>query len=290
MSYDSSRSGEIGLRNILSVDVEDYFHPSEVQRSVGSDAWATLPRRVASTAGTVLDLLARHNTRATFFILGWVAEKEPGLIREIASAGHEIGCHSFWHRLVYDLTPEEFASDTKHACDAIEAACGIRPRCYRAPSYSITNRSTWALGVLAELGFTHDSSIYPISHDRYGISGFPRQASVLETANGRIIEVPPASVELKPGWNVPVGGGGYLRMLPYRYTAAGIRTLNHIDRIPANLYIHPWELDKEQPRIAQGRISRLRTYLGLAAFERKVDRLLSEFEFGPLGEVVPAVE
>lgn len=278
------------MRNILSVDVEDYFHPSEVQLSVGSDAWAAMPRRVASTAGSVLNLLARHKTRATFFVLGWVAEREPALVREIASAGHEIGCHSFWHRLVYDQTPEEFSADTQQACDAIEAACGIRPRCYRAPSYSITDRSIWALGILARLGFTHDSSIYPIRHDRYGIPGFPRQASVLETNHGRIVEVPPAAVELKAGWTVPVGGGGYLRMLPYRYSAAGIRTLNHVDRIPANLYIHPWELDKDQPRLAQGQISRLRTYLGLSAFERKVDRLLGEFEFGPMGEVIPAVE
>jgi len=278
------------VRNILTVDVEDYFHPTEVQRTVAQSSWGQLPRRVASTAGLVLDLLARHNTRATFFILGWVAEKEPALVNEIAAAGHEIGCHSFWHRLVYDLTPQEFAADTVLACDAIEAACGIRPRVYRAPSYSITGRSTWALGVLAELGFTHDSSIYPIHHDRYGIPGFPRQASVLETDHGRIVEVPPAAVELRPGWNLPVGGGGYLRMLPYSYTAAGVRTLNHIDRMPANLYIHPWELDKDQPRIAQGRIARLRTYLGLAAFERKTSRLLSDFEFGPLGEIVPAVQ
>lgn len=278
------------MRNILTVDVEDYFHPTEVQRTVAQSSWGQLPRRVASTAGLVLDLLARHNTRATFFILGWVAEKEPALVNEIAAAGHEIGCHSFWHRLVYDLTPQEFAADTVLACDAIEAACGIRPRVYRAPSYSITGRSTWALGVLAELGFTHDSSIYPIHHDRYGIPGFPRQASVLETDHGRIVEVPPAAVELRPGWNLPVGGGGYLRMLPYSYTAAGVRTLNHIDRMPANLYIHPWELDKDQPRIAQGRIARLRTYLGLAAFERKTSRLLSDFEFGPLGEIVPAVQ
>jgi polysaccharide deacetylase family protein (PEP-CTERM system associated) len=277
------------VRNIFSVDVEDYFHPSEVQRSVPSSTWDQMPRRVGFTVHSILELLARHNTRATFFILGWVAETEPALVREIAAAGHEIGCHSFWHRLVYDLTPEEFAADTKQACDAIEAACGIRPTLYRAPSYSITDRSIWALGVLAQLGFTHDSSIYPIRHDRYGIPGFPRAASLLQTAHGPLIEVPPAAVELRAGWNVPVGGGGYLRMLPYRYTAAGIRTLNHVDGMPANVYIHPWEMDREQPRIAQGTISRLRTYLGLAAFERKVDRLLSEFEFGPLGETVAVV-
>jgi polysaccharide deacetylase family protein (PEP-CTERM system associated) len=278
------------VRNIFSVDVEDYFHPSEVQRSIPSTRWDSIDRRVANNTRTILDLLARNNTRATFFILGWVAEKEPALVREIASAGHEIGCHSFWHRLVYDLTSEEFAADTTRACDAIEAACGSRPRIYRAPSYSITQRSTWALEVLARLGFTHDSSIYPVHHDRYGIPGFPRHASVLETAAGRIVEVPPAAVELKPGTNIPVGGGGYLRMLPYRYTAAGIRTLNHIDQIPACIYIHPWELDHSQPKVAQGAISRLRTYLGLADFERKTSRLLQEFEFGPLGEIIPSVQ
>ncbi len=278
------------MRNIFSVDVEDYFHPSEVQRSVAPSTWDGMARRVASTTQIVLDLLERHDVRATFFILGWVAEKEPSLIRAIASAGHEIGCHSYWHRLVYDLTPEEFAEDTTRACDAIESACGTRSRVYRAPSYSITERSLWALDILAGLGFTHDSSIYPVSHDRYGIPDFPRGATVRQTGNGPILEVPPAAVEMKPGKNIPVGGGGYLRMLPYRYTAAGIRTLNHQDGIPACIYIHPWELDHEQPKIAQGTISRLRTYFGLAAFERKVDRLLSEFEFGPLGEVVPRAQ
>lgn len=278
------------MRNIFSVDVEDYFHPSEVQRSISSGQWDSLDRRVVPNTQTVLHLLARHNTRATFFILGWVAEKEPALVKEIASAGHEIGCHSFSHRLVYDLTPDEFAADTTRACDAIEAACSIRPRIYRAPSYSITQRSTWALETLVRLGFTHDSSIYPVRHDRYGIPGFPRHASVLETPAGRIVEVPPAAVELSPGENIPVGGGGYLRMLPYRYTAAGIRTLNHIDQIPACIYIHPWELDRAQPKIARGAISRLRTYLGLAAFERKTSRLLQDFEFGPLGEIIPAVQ
>jgi polysaccharide deacetylase family protein (PEP-CTERM system associated) len=278
------------VRNIFSVDVEDYFHPSEVQRSIDPSQWDGITRRVAANTRRALDMLERQNVRATFFVLGWVAEKEPALVREIASDGHEIGCHSFWHRLVYDLSPEEFAADTTLACDAIEAACGHRPRVYRAPSYSITERSLWALDILPGLGFTHDSSIYPVHHDRYGIPGFPRHAITRQTSKGPILEVPPAAVELRPGRNIPVGGGGYLRMLPYRYTAAGIRTMNHRDGIPACIYIHPWELDPNQPRIAQGTISRLRTYLGLAAFQSKVERLLGEFEFGPLGEVVPAAQ
>jgi polysaccharide deacetylase family protein (PEP-CTERM system associated) len=274
-----------GIVNAISVDVEDYFHPTELAVSAPMDQWDALPSRVDSATRRTLDLFAEAGVQGTFFILGWVAERHPALVRDIAAAGHEIGCHSYWHRLVYELTPDEFRADTKRACDVIEQACGIRPRAYRAPSYSITRKSWWALEVLASLGFTHDSSIYPIVHDRYGVPGFDRHVSTIETASGRLTEVPAATVELTGGQVAPIGGGAYLRLLPYRYTAAGLRRVNLQECRAACLYLHPWELDPGQPRLARGAVARWRTYLGLAGMEDKLRRLLREFSFSTVREV-----
>jgi len=270
------------IRNIISVDVEEYFHPTELAQYLRQDEWASLPSLVEPETRHVLEIFDRHQVKGTFFVLGWVAERYPALIREIAARGHEIACHSFFHRLVYDLTPAEFRQDTRRAVEAIENACGITPRAYRAPSYSITERSLWALEILAECGFTHDSSIYPINHDRYGIPGFGRHGRTMATPSGSIVEVPIATVQLSEQNVAPVGGGAYLRLLPYRYTAAGVRRINAEDQQPACMYFHPWELDPNHPRLARGWISRLRTYAGLRSMSRKIERLLSEFQFGTL--------
>ena len=208
--------------NIISVDVEEYFHPSELASHVRPEQWNALPSLVEPQTRRVLEMFDRHQVKGTFFVLGWVAERYPQLVREIASSGHEIGCHSFSHRLVYDLTPAEFRLDTERAVHAIEDACGTTPRAYRAPSYSITARSFWALEVLVECGFTHDSSIYPIEHDRYGIPGFSRHCRPLSTASGPIVEVPIATVQLSKENVAPVGGGAYLRLLPYQIGRAHV--------------------------------------------------------------------
>jgi polysaccharide deacetylase family protein (PEP-CTERM system associated) len=273
------------MRNVLTIDVEEYFHPSEVQQFTDPRDWTSYPSRVESQVQTTLDLLERYGVQSTFFVLGWVAEHHPHVVRKILAAGHEIGCHSYAHRLVFELSPAEFLSDTRRAVRAIEDACGVTPRSYRAPSYSITLRSIWALEILAECGFSHDSSIYPISHDRYGIPGFRRHAHRLETPSGPVIEVPVATVRL-PGQRVaPVGGGAYLRLLPYRYTGAGIRRLNQVENEPACVYFHPWELDEKLPRLAKGFLSGIRTYTGLSTMAGKIERLLEEFRFGPMMEV-----
>jgi polysaccharide deacetylase family protein (PEP-CTERM system associated) len=274
--------------NILTVDVEEYFHPTEVQLSISASQWKSLPSRVDGQIELILDLLKKNGVKATFFVLGWVAEHRPGMVRRIVADGHEIGCHSYWHQLVYDLTPAEFKEDTLRAVQVIEDACGIAPRLYRAPSYSITKKSMWALDVLVECGFTHDSSIYPIAHDRYGITGFERHAHVLQTPSGPIQEVPIATVKLGKDRVAPVGGGAYLRLLPYCYTAAGVRRLNQQERKPACVYFHPWEIDPGQPTLTTGWIARMRTYYGLGGMERKLERLLSDFRFSPLSAVVPA--
>jgi polysaccharide deacetylase family protein (PEP-CTERM system associated) len=276
------------MRNVLSVDVEEYFHPTEMQGAAPYGSWDALPSRVEPQTVRVLDMLAARNIRATFFVVGWVAERHPNLVRRIAAAGHEVGCHSYAHRLVYDLTPLEFKQDTQHAVKAIQDAAGITPRVYRAPSFSITNRSLWALDVLAECGFTHDSSVYPIQHDRYGIPGFSRHAQTMSTASGPIIEVPAATVRLPGNRIAPVAGGGYLRLLPYRYIAAGIRRINEDEGAPACLYFHPWELDTELPRVASGWTSRVRTFTGVRAMASKVERLLRDFELTTLAALHPA--
>jgi polysaccharide deacetylase family protein (PEP-CTERM system associated) len=275
------------VTNILSVDVEECFHATEV--SGAGNGWPEAPSSVESQTERVLELFARHQVSATFFMLGLVAEKHPRLVREIVKQGHEIGCHSYAHSLVYDLTPHEFRQDTKRAVGSIEDACGLTPRVYRAPSYSITEKSLWALEILVELGFTHDSSIYPIHHDRYGIPGFGRHAQRYETPAGAICEVPIATAQLSSKRLVPVGGGGYLRLLPYCYTAAGVRRINQEGQ-PACVYFHPWELDPDQPRFTSSLISTLRTYRGLRSMTGKLERLLSDFAFGPLTVVHPVEE
>src|SRR5205807_2844727 len=172
------------MLNVLTIDVEEYFHPTELAGTADLSRWSVFPSRIEAQVQDILELLDSRKTTATFFILGWVAEHHPKVVREIAAGGHEIACHSHLHRLIYDLSPSQFREDTQHAVMAIEDACGVSPRSYRAPSFSITTRSMWALEILAENGFTHDSSIYPIVHDRYGIPGFRRHAQMLQTASG----------------------------------------------------------------------------------------------------------
>ncbi|MGQ9916452.1 MAG: XrtA system polysaccharide deacetylase [Bryobacteraceae bacterium] len=275
------------MTNILTVDVEDYFHPTEVRASLHDSQWDALPSRVEHATSLLLDILTEVRVRGTFFVLGWVAARHPALVRRIAAAGHEIACHSFSHNLVFSLTPDEFRQDTRLAAGAIADAAGIRPRAYRAPSFSITSRSLWALEILLECGFDTDSSIYPVRHDRYGIPSHPVFPHRIQTPSGTILEVPPAAVPLTSRRNAPVGGGAYLRLLPSAYLAAGIRLLNGLHNAPACIYVHPWEFDPRQPRLASGAIARLRTYLGLRSMTPKLRRLLSTFPFDSLGAVCP---
>jgi polysaccharide deacetylase family protein (PEP-CTERM system associated) len=255
--------------------------------AVDMQDWKLLPPRVEGTVRKVLDIFAEADVKGTFFILGWVAYRYPHLVRRIAEQGHEIACHSYAHRLVYDLNPQEFKADTARASQAIFDACGIWPTAYRAPSYTITGRSMWALEVLAELGFTHDSSIYPINHDRYGILGYSRYPQIVNTPSGPILEVPVATVQISKSRVAPIAGGAYLRLLPYRYVAAGLRTLNREGHAGC-LYFHPWELDPDLPMMNIGLLSRLRTYGGLFTMTGKVTRLVHEFRFSTLSKVYEA--
>lgn len=273
--------------NALTVDVEDYFHVSAFTNFVRRSDWDGLESRVCRNTERLLDIFDEAEVRGTFFVLGWVAERFPALVGRIHDAGHEVASHSFEHGLVYDTTPEAFRQDLRRASAAIADACGVKVCGFRAPSYSITKSSLWALDILIDEGYTFDSSIYPIRHDRYGIPDWTRQVHQIERAEGTIWELPGSTVRYS-GVNLPMGGGGYFRLLPYEWTRRGIRTLNRSERRPAIFYLHPWEIDPGQPRINAGRLSRLRHYYNLDETEVRLRRLLKEFRFGTISDVLTA--
>jgi polysaccharide deacetylase family protein (PEP-CTERM system associated) len=273
--------------NALTIDVEDYFHVSAFADRVPRSEWDRLESRVERNTDRVLGILDHAQVRATFFVLGWVAERFPLLVRRIAGAGHELASHSYAHGLVYDMTPEGFRDDLRRAKSAIEDAAGVAVRGYRAPSYSVTARSLWALDVLVSEGYEFDSSIYPIRHDRYGIPGWTRHVHRVERKDGGLWELPGSTIR-RAGMNFPVGGGGYFRLLPYRWTSAGLTRLNQVERQPAVFYLHPWEVDPEQPRIRASMLARLRHYRNLDETEPRFRRLLGEFTFGTVSEVLAA--
>jgi polysaccharide deacetylase family protein (PEP-CTERM system associated) len=258
----------------MSVDVEDYFQVEAFASVVNRSTWGDYSSRVERNTERILDLFDERGVKATFFILGWVAERFPRLVRRIIERGHEAACHSYWHRLVYKLSPAEFQQDTVRAKNAIEQAAGSAVYGYRAPSFSITPRSTWALEILAECGFLYDSSVFPIRRALYGFPGAPRGPFRVETKAGGIVEFPMATFRWKSGPNLPVAGGGYLRTLPFWYTKAGVRSAWQ-EGLPVVCYIHPWELDPAQPRLNASCVSRLRHYNNLSRTEERLRDLLS---------------
>jgi polysaccharide deacetylase family protein (PEP-CTERM system associated) len=259
--------------NILSVDVEDYFHVEAFSDVIDRSQWDSYPCRVEANTRRVLDLFDELGVKGTFFILGWVAERYPRLVQEIARRGHPTASHSYWHRLVYNLTPEEFRSDTLRSKDLIEQAAGQPAIGYRAPSFSITARSAWALDILTELGFAYDSSIFPVKHDFYGVPNAPRAPFQVSTPSGPIVEFPMSTFRVGNSPNLPVAGGGYLRMLPYWYTRMGVHRACR-EGLPIISYIHPWEFDPEQPRVAGRLRSRLRHYTNLAKTAGRMRKLI----------------
>jgi polysaccharide deacetylase family protein (PEP-CTERM system associated) len=271
--------------NALTIDVEDYFQVSAFADVVPSSQWTSFESRVCGNTDRVLEILAGAGVHGTFFVLGWVAERFPSLVRRIHDAGHELASHSYDHRLVYDTTPKAFAADLRRARAAIEDAAGTRVDGYRAPSYSITEKSLWALDVLVEQGYRYDASIYPIRHDRYGIPGWSRHIHRVERAGGWIWEVPGSTIS-RAGTNLPIGGGGYFRLLPYAWTRSGIASLNKREGRPAIFYLHPWEIDPDQPRIQAGMLSQFRHYSNLVKTETRLRRLLGEFRFGRVADVL----
>jgi len=275
--------------NCLTVDVEDYFHPNAMDAAVAPEQWTSLPQRVERNTLRMLDLLDEHETKATFFVLGWVAERHPRLVGEIVGRGHELACHGYLHRLVYELGPVAFRRDVERARAVLQDQAGRAVDGFRAASYSIVATAMWAIDVLIDAGFAYDSSIFPVHHDLYGIPNFDRFLVRIDRPGGSIIEIPPSTLRVA-GTNLPIAGGGYLRIAPYALTRWAIRRINRVDGEPAIVYTHPWELDADQPRLPVGMRTRLRHYSRLATTEEKLRRLLSEFHFAPLGTVFAARE
>jgi polysaccharide deacetylase family protein (PEP-CTERM system associated) len=276
------------LVNAMTVDVEDYYQVSAFDRVVPRSAWGYMASRVSANTLRLLALFDECSVRGTFFVLGWVAERHPELVRAIANRGHEIASHGYGHQLVYEQTPDEFREDVRRARRILEDAGGQRVVGYRAPSFSIVNRSLWALDVLIEEGYEYDASIFPIHHDRYGIASARRDPHRIARPAGDLVEIPGSTVRIG-SVNLPVAGGGYFRLLPYAWTRWGMARLNHVERRPAVFYIHPWEIDPGQPRLPAGPLSRFRHYRHLEQTEARLRRLFTDFSFGTMADAVSLI-
>lgn len=271
--------------NAMTIDVEDYFQVSAFDASVSRSRWDEFESRVVRNTDRLLELFAGSKVRATFFVLGWVAERYPALVARIASAGHEVASHGFGHRLIYEQTPDEFRADLRQSRAALMAAAQVAVSGYRAPSFSVTARSLWALDIIHDEGFRYDASIFPIRHDRYGIPVSPRHPYVVHRAGGQLLEVPASTVRCGP-LNLPIGGGGYFRILPYGWTRWGIARTNRVEDRAAIFYLHPWEIDPDQPRLRASLLGSFRHYRNLRATESRLHRLLGEFAFGRMIDVL----
>lgn len=276
------------LVNAMTVDVEDYFQVSAFEQYVPRQRWDRVESRVCRNTERLLEMFEEAGVTATFFILGWVGERFPALVRQIAAAGHEVASHGYAHHLVYEMTPQEFGEDLRRAKGALEDACGAPILGYRAPSYSIVRRSLWALDVLVAQGYVYDASIFPIHHDRYGIPDAPRHPHRVSRKLGALWELPGSTVRWR-GQNLPIGGGGYFRLLPYAWTRRGIAHVNQREGKPVTFYLHPWEIDPDQPRVSASLMSRFRHYRNLAKTELRLRRLLTEFRFGSAMSVLSTV-
>ena len=268
------------MLNALSVDVEDYFHVEAFASRISPEDWHRHDLRVEKNVDLTLEILEKYRSKATFFILGWVAEAVPQLVRRIADAGHEIGCHGYGHQHIRRQNPEQFRHDVRRACKHLVDLIQRPVYCYRAPSFSVTGDTLWALDILAEEGFKIDSSIFPVRHDLYGI---PDSDRFPHWRKG-IFEFPPTTIRLANN-NVGVAGGGYPRLLPYSVTRWAIRKVNVKENQPAMVYFHPWELDPGQPRMSVPLRSRLRHYTNLRGMQGKIEKLLQDFRFSTISDV-----
>ena len=285
--------------NILTVDVEDYFQVENFKKSVKFSDWENFEDRVPGNVDKVLGILERHDVKATFFVLGWTAEKFPQLVKKIHDAGHEIACHGYAHELIYKQKCEEFRADVVKAKTILEKIIGEPVLGYRAPSFSIKKESAWALDILAEEGFGYDSSIFPIRRDRGGMPGAVRypyridnkryvgrrtkdEGRFEKSSSNELWEIPISTVRIF-GQNLAFSGGGYFRLLPYKFIKWGIEQINK-DEQPAVVYIHPWEFDPEQPKIKADFVNSFRHCVNLNKTEKKFENLLNDFGFGPINE------
>jgi polysaccharide deacetylase family protein (PEP-CTERM system associated) len=264
---------------ILSFDVEEHFR---IEAAAGLDIAPALKahygERVVPATHWLLDRLEEREIKATFFVVGQIARSNPALVRAIHRAGHEVASHGWDHRRVLGMTPASFRDDVRRSTDALEDAIGAAVVGYRAPTFSIVRRTAWALDVLAELGMLYDSSIYPVRHDRYGVPRAPRMPFLARGAGHEILEIPPATLRVL-GTNLPVGGGGYFRLLPPGLMERALKQVRACRPAVAMLYFHPWEFDPEQPRLPLRRLGRFRTYVGMARSRHRLGALLARHRF-----------
>jgi len=273
--------------NGLSIDVEEYFQVEAAADVIPRDAWDTWPSRVEPAVDRVLTVLDEADCTATFFVLGWVAERRPGVVRAIAEAGHEVACHGYAHQHIKRLTPDAFREDVHRAKGLLEGLAGAAVQGYRAPTFSIVNETMWALDVLIDEGLTYDSSIFPVHHDRYGVPDAPRMPHLIERPDGRIVELPPLTARVR-GVNLPLAGGGYMRLFPLWAVKWAVRRMNR-EGGPAVIYLHPWETDPGQPRMPLRWPNTFRHRVGLRRMASKLRRLVRSAPFGPLGALAGAV-
>ena len=272
--------------NALTVDVEDYFHVSAFADVIERDSWTSLESRVERNTGKLLEIFDDASVSATFFVLGWVAERYPKLVQEIIENGHELACHGFSHQLIYTQSEKVFREETARAKKLLEDISGRKVAGYRAASYSITDKSLWALQVLVDAGFEYDSSIVPVTHDLYGMANAGTYPYRLSLADGRsMIEFPPSTIRIA-GRRISIGGGGYFRLFPYWFTKRGLNQINARDKMPFSFYLHPWEIDPEQPRISAGWKSTFRHYNNLRKCEPRLLNLLKDFSFDTMSMVL----
>ncbi len=275
----------------MSIDVEDYFHVAALSSVIKPEQWDTLPSRVEQNTERLLALFEQHQVKATFFVLGWVAERFPALIRKLSAHGHEIASHGYSHQLIYNQTQDVFRQETLRSKALLEDITGKVVEGYRAASYSITRDSLWALDILSESGFTWDSSIFPIRHDRYGIPGSPSAPYSIETTSGAIIREFPLTTAHILGLSIPAAGGGYFRQFPYPLFRYLFRNASGFGTQPQMFYLHPWEIDPEQPRYNNASwFSRFRHYTNLDQCYGRLERLLGDFRFGTVSESYNAYE
>lgn len=273
------------ITNALTVDVEDYYQVAAFFDKVKASEWDSHESRVQANTQKILNMFDRYNHKATFFILGWVAERHPDIVKDIYSKGHEVACHGYSHQLIYNQSPELFKEETVKAKKILEEIIQQPVNGYRAASYSITKNSLWALDILAEAGFTYDSSIFPVRHDRYGIPGAEDKPHVLTTPAGhKLVEFP---ITTKPifGYRLPVGGGGYFRIYPYSFSRMALKSINRKQQ-PFIFYLHPWEVDPDQPRIEASWLSKFRHYNNLGKCEQRLENLLQDFRFSTVEGVL----
>lgn len=278
------------ISNALTVDVEDYFQVAAFSDVIDPTDWPKMESRVVANTHRLLDLFDESDTKVTFFVLGWVAERQPELVREVVDRGHELACHGYSHQLIYQQSPKTFREETTRAKTILEQTAQVPVLGYRAASYSITPKSNWALDILVECGFQYDSSIFPVRHDRYGMPGGHRWPNMMCTEKGQeIVEFPLSTLKLA-GATLPIAGGGYFRIYPYAFTRWALKSINKHDSKPFIFYLHPWELDPDQPRIQASLLSRFRHYHNLHRSENRLRSLLTDFSFSPIVQVLESLE